>query len=80
MPIKRRQQKDRHQRITPEAVTAYRNSDWLGLHRALGLKPWETSPLDAADPNPVGTKGTAGHESHTKARELRAILEGVVNG
>ncbi|MFN6935546.1 MAG: hypothetical protein ACK4NZ_10395 [Tsuneonella sp.] len=35
--------------ITPEAVTAYRKSDWLGLHRALGLKPWQHNPLDVGD-------------------------------
>ncbi|MGE0775204.1 MAG: hypothetical protein AB7G25_07655 [Sphingomonadaceae bacterium] len=49
MPIKRRASKHRDHRITPAAVEAYHSRDWLGLHRALGLKPWQCSPLDADD-------------------------------
>lgn len=52
MPAKRRAGKGRAHRITPEAVEAYRAGDWGLLHRLLGLKPWEASPLhvEACDP------------------------------
>jgi hypothetical protein len=47
MPVKRRTPKSRHAHfITSEAIDAFRRSDWIGLHRAAGLKPWQTSPLD----------------------------------
>ena len=46
MPVKRRTPKGRDHRITPAAVEAYRAKDWLALHRPLGLKPWEASPLN----------------------------------
>ena len=52
MPIKRRVAKVRDHRLTAAAVEAYRNRDSLALHRALGLKPWEVSPLDADGPEP----------------------------
>ena len=45
MPVKRRLDKSRPHRITPEAVEAYRAGDFLALHHALGLRPWECSPL-----------------------------------
>src|SRR4051794_15242719 len=35
--------------ITPEAVAAYLARDYLRLHRALELWPWEISPLPLAD-------------------------------
>ncbi|ESY70005.1 MULTISPECIES: hypothetical protein [Mesorhizobium] len=31
--------------ITVEAIEAYKARDFSALHRALGLKPWEMSPL-----------------------------------
>ena len=45
MPIKRRVPKNRDHRITDEAVRAFLAGDFHGLHQALGLKPWEASPL-----------------------------------
>jgi hypothetical protein len=36
-------------RITAEAIEAFRRGDVLALHRALGLKPWEISPIDIGD-------------------------------
>ena len=45
MPVKMRAAKDRQRRITPEAVEAYKAGDYMRLHRALGLMPWECSPL-----------------------------------
>jgi hypothetical protein len=31
--------------ITPEAIAAWQAADFRALHRALGLAPWEPSPL-----------------------------------
>lgn len=45
MPVKRRLSKIRDHRITDEAVEAFEAGDYLALHHALGLKPWEPSPL-----------------------------------
>lgn len=46
MPAKRRTPKNREHAITPEAIDAFRKGDRVSLHRALGLKPWQHSPLD----------------------------------
>src|SRR5215467_9016735 len=40
-PINRRAAR----RITPEAIDAWKRADFMALHRALGLMPWERSPL-----------------------------------
>ena len=45
MPVKKRTAKGRLHRITSEAVAAYIARDFTGLHRALGLMPWQPSPL-----------------------------------
>ena len=47
MPVKRRAAKERRHRITQEAVEAYVARDFHRLHAALGLFPWELSPLPA---------------------------------
>jgi len=52
MPAKRRTPKNRDHPITPDAVAAYRAGDWLRLHRTLGLRPWQGSPLDAKGARP----------------------------
>jgi hypothetical protein len=59
--------------ITPEAIEAFANGDWGGLHRALGLRPWECSPLDATEDFEPG-KNTAWATSVEQARRLRAEL------
>ncbi|MDB5575858.1 MAG: hypothetical protein JWR80_1034 [Bradyrhizobium sp.] len=46
MPARRRNRKDREHRITDAAVAAFKAGDYHGLHAALGLKPWQPSPLD----------------------------------
>ncbi len=74
MPAKRTKAKQRQARITPEAVAAYRERDWLTLHRLLGLKPWEASPIDATGDSPWPT-GSAGERTWDKAVRLRAELE-----
>ena len=45
MPAKLRNPKGYAHRITPEAVEAFLAGDCVGLHRALGLAPWQPSPL-----------------------------------
>ena len=45
MPTKRRVDKARRHRISPEAIAAYRAKDCNALHRALNLRPWKASPL-----------------------------------
>ena len=52
MPVKLRQSKQRQHRITPEALEAFQRGDAMGLHRALGLKPWQPSPFDIDGPEP----------------------------
>lgn len=61
-------------RITRDALEAFEKGDHA-LHRALGLKPWEISPLDATGscPYPASTAGAA---SWPQAVELRKLLEG----
>jgi hypothetical protein len=76
MPTKRTK-RTRHQRIrvTDAAREAFRAGEWMTLHRALGLKPWEVSPLDADDgpcPYPLNTGGGSSWE---QAKALRAELE-----
>jgi len=73
MPVKRRQTKAKEHKLTPEAVEAFRAGAWLDLHRALGLKPWQASPLDADAPSPYPAQ-TAHSLSHRQAVELRAQL------
>jgi len=80
MPARRGQIRRNEHAITPEAVGAYRRDDYLALHRALGLKVWETSPLWADRDEPGWGAGTAGNMSWPQARELRAQLEAAVTG
>jgi hypothetical protein len=49
MPVKRRRFKGRSHRITPEVIEAFKAKDLWRLHRALGLKPYEYSPLTRAE-------------------------------
>jgi hypothetical protein len=53
MPVKRRLHKGRPHRITDGAVEAWRAGDHMALHRALDLRPWETSPFDVDDDGAV---------------------------
>jgi hypothetical protein len=74
MPAKRRLPKKRSNAITAEAIAAFHNDDWLMLHRALALRPWEASPLDVEPGEPIRA-GTGWEHSVPKALELRAQLE-----
>ena len=78
MPIKKRSAKSKPHRITPEAIAAFVAGDYIALHRALGLAPWQCSPLDADDgPSPWPT-GTVGADSWPLARALRDELRAAV--
>jgi len=77
MPARRANTRRDASCITAEAVAAYRASDHAGLDRALGLKPWEVSPLEAEGDCPWPT-GTAGAMTWPKAVSLRAELEAAI--
>jgi hypothetical protein len=69
---KRRTPKTREHAITPLAVEAYRKGEHLPLKRALGLKPWQSSPLQLPD----GPRPAWWDEADWKLQvELRAELE-----
>ena len=71
-PIKRAQQRQ----ITPEAVEYFAKADWRALHRALGLKPWEASPLDATTPEPPEWMNDERNRADWRAAyELRSALK-----
>lgn len=71
-PLKR----NARRRITAEAVEAFRAGDHKRLHRALGLFPWDASPLDECvmDPCPY-SPGYCIARSWEDVRELRELLE-----
>lgn len=76
VPVKRRKAKGRGNRITPEAVNAFKAGDWTGLHQALALRPWEPSPLDAVTPEPPAyTRPGPWADAWPLAFELRCKLE-----
>ena len=69
-------------RITAEAVEAFEAGDYHALHRALGLGPWEPSPLPQSveplgvDPdNPPPRDGTCWAEAWSKVVELQRELQ-----
>jgi hypothetical protein len=53
MPVKRRMHKGTPHRITDGAIEAWLAGSFHGLHRALGLRPWECSPFDVGDDGEV---------------------------
>lgn len=85
MPTKRtKRARPQVRRITPEAVEAFRRRDGLELHRALGLKPWERSPLDVdlrvKPPTATATGQIAWLETWPQAYMLREALEAAIRG
>jgi hypothetical protein len=71
-PLKREQR----QRVTPEAIAALAAGDWLALHDALALKPWQQSPLHALTPEaPRRMTNDFNREDWKAAHELRRQLE-----
>lgn len=76
MPIKRRAAKGRPHRITRQAVEAFTAGDMLALNRALGLRPWQPSPLDADTPEPPAWAGPGPwRDGWRLAHDLRGMLE-----
>ena len=75
MPIKKRTAKAKQSRITQEAVEAFISEDCCRLHKALDLRPWQVSPLDADDGPSPWPRGNAGDLSWPNAQELRRLLE-----
>lgn len=73
MPIKKRPAKRREYPITPQAIAAFRAGDRTGLHRSLGVRPWQVSPIDALGPCPW-PDGTAGAASWALSSQLLAEL------
>jgi hypothetical protein len=66
-------------RITEEAVAAFRADDWTGLHLALGLRPWEMSPLQVHEkPEPSRDSPYPWVRSWWKITRLRKELEAAV--
>lgn len=61
-------------KLPDEAIVAFRAADWLALHRALRLKPWEPSPLEASGPCPWSPTSAAAL-AWDKVREMRLALE-----
>lgn len=79
MPLKRRAGKSRVHKVTAEAIEAWRAGDYSRLHMALGLRPWEMSPL----PEDLTALGVGpekpGYDdgwsaSWAQARELQLLL------
>lgn len=73
--VRRRKREARTGQVTPEAVAAFRAGDWLALHRALRLPPWQPSPLDAHGECPW-PPGSAGEGSWGPSLALREVLNG----
>jgi hypothetical protein len=71
--IRRPTDRDRRRQITPAAVEAFRAGDQLALHRLLGLKLWEPSPL-AADSAGAGWP-SVDDKRWAEIRELRFQLK-----
>ncbi len=83
MPVEQRTAKGQAHRITPEAVEAFRAGDFLRLHQALGLQPWEVSPLPLSiqalgcdqNPPPDWAHPSSGwFDSWEQAQELQRLL------
>ena len=74
MPVKQRLAKGRAHRVTAEAQAAYHADDRLGLHLALGLKPWQPSPLEADTPEPPAWSAGPWHDAWTQVADLRGEL------
>lgn len=75
MPTKRRAAKGKAHRITRQAFEAFTAGDGLALHRALGLRPWQPSPLDADAPEPPAWAGPLWADGWRLAHHLRGKLE-----
>ncbi len=75
MPAKRRVAKTRSHRVTPAALEAFQGGKIVPLMRALGMRLWQVSPLEADGPEPPANASGADRESWALAWELRQELE-----
>jgi hypothetical protein len=72
----------RRGRITPEAIAAWQACDYMALHCALGLRPWEASPLSSevdalgvSETNPPDPNSTRCYDqTYSKAIKLQRAL------
>lgn len=84
MPTKRpRVARSARAHVTPAVIAAFQAGDYLGLHRLLGLKPWERSPLPR-NAEALGvcldeTAPTPDTYSVQKAQDLRRAIEEAIN-
>ena len=76
MPVKLRLVKAKAHRVTPEAIAAFDRGYRMGLHRVLGLKPWQPSPfdIDGATP-PAWSRAGPWRDDWALVATLRAELE-----
>jgi hypothetical protein len=87
MPVKKRSAKAKRFKINHEVVDAYREGDFRALHRLLGLRPWEMSPLpnhplgcDPMEPPPIVGDGNLFSQSWQQAVELQREIEAALKG
>lgn len=69
-----KRRRPQHVRVAPAAVRHFIRGERLELHRELGLKPWQASPLDVRPATDTESR-TAWGQSLDKAREFREELE-----
>ena len=64
--------------LSPDAIDAFAARDDDALRVALGLRPWEASPMDAHDGPSPWPEGSAGARSWPLAQRLRRELMAAV--
>lgn len=78
MPTKRTRRSRGVAGISADAIDAYRQGDVVALHRALGLRPWDVSPLEVDDGPSPWPASAGGARSWPMAQVLRTELERLV--
>jgi hypothetical protein len=87
VPVKLRNPKARAHRARRPPLKAYIARDYVALHRALDLRPWQPSPLPLSA-TPLGVDASAcrtwpgdlGGTDWRLAGELQAELEAAIQG
>jgi hypothetical protein len=74
MPTKRTRRAPRQHGLRAAAIEAWQAGDHLALHRALGLLPWEASPIEAHGTPPAWAAAMPYGQSWPRAAELRRQL------
>jgi hypothetical protein len=75
MPTMRRKRASRRIGLSAAALEAWRQGDFHGVNRDLGIRSWEVSPFDATEPEPPEwSDGGPWHHSWPRAWELRQAL------